>query len=204
MPTIPAGTKFEAIKPSTVVNRRSALINANDETYTIADFASTIGATITFPLTFEYFPKADNSGSLVNSGLYETIISGDVYLTGDYNGGLNFTSASGSSLIICDNNAAKTLKLADVNGFNGIPFGIDISGNLGLVNIVTNGISVLSFDQIFGDYQIGGTATRFGLQNADTLTASLKATSDLMTNIAGIDYLKINIGGIDYKIQLIP
>ncbi len=33
--SIPAGTKFEAIKPTTNVNRRSALVNANDLTYTI-------------------------------------------------------------------------------------------------------------------------------------------------------------------------
>ena len=40
---IPAGTKFEAIKPSTVVNRRSALVNSNDQTFTIEDFATSVG-----------------------------------------------------------------------------------------------------------------------------------------------------------------
>ena len=43
---IPAGTKFEAIKPTTNVNRRSALVNANDLTYTIEDIAAAGGATV--------------------------------------------------------------------------------------------------------------------------------------------------------------
>lgn len=203
MPTIPAGTKFEAIKPSTVVNRRSALINANDETYTIADFASTIGQSITFPLTPEYFPKADINGALVDSGLYEVISLGNIYLTGNYDGGIGFTSSGGSNLFSCNNNN-KIAQIGDVNGFNGTPFGIDISSNFGLVSIITNGVTVLSFDQILGDYQVGGTTSKFGLKNADTLTASLLATSDLITNVAGTDYIKIHIGGIDYKIELVP
>jgi hypothetical protein len=41
--SIPAGTKFEAIKPTTNVNRRSALVNANDLTYTIEDIAAVAG-----------------------------------------------------------------------------------------------------------------------------------------------------------------
>ena len=41
--TIPAGTKFEAIKSTTNVNRRSALVNANDLTYTIEDIAAAAG-----------------------------------------------------------------------------------------------------------------------------------------------------------------
>ena len=43
---IPAGTKFEAIKPTTNVNRRSALVNANDLTYTIEDIAAAGGAKV--------------------------------------------------------------------------------------------------------------------------------------------------------------
>lgn len=41
--TIPAGTKFEAIKSTINVNRRSALVNANDLTYTIEDIAASAG-----------------------------------------------------------------------------------------------------------------------------------------------------------------
>lgn len=43
---IPAGTKFEAIKPTTVVNRRSALVNSNDQTFTIEDIAASAGAKV--------------------------------------------------------------------------------------------------------------------------------------------------------------
>lgn len=41
--SIPAGTKFEAIKSTTNVNRRSALVNAQDLTYTIEDIAAAAG-----------------------------------------------------------------------------------------------------------------------------------------------------------------
>ena len=69
MPLIPAGTKFEAIKPTTNVNRRSALVNANDLTYTIADIAATVGGNVTVPFT-NVFPKVNNVGSFVASKLY--------------------------------------------------------------------------------------------------------------------------------------
>ena len=41
--SIPAGTKFEGISPSTDVNRRSALVNANQQVFTIEDIAAVAG-----------------------------------------------------------------------------------------------------------------------------------------------------------------
>lgn len=199
MPTIPAGTKFEAIKPSTVVNRRSALINANDETYTIADFASTIGATITFPLTAEYFPKADANGALVDSGLYENSSA----LYGVYPGGLNLTSNPGVPLFSIDNSTG-FLYVGDVFGVLGASWGISIQNAGGVLSFGLSGTPVININKLTGNYQIGGVTTKFGILNGDFLNASLQATTDLVTNVGGVDYIKINIGGLDYKIELIP
>lgn len=201
--SIPAGTKFEAIKPTTVVNRRSALVNSNDQTFTIEDIVAAAGGG-TFPITNNYIPKADNTGGLIDSSLYEVIFAGDKILSGLYDGGLSFSTTSSAELIVINSGLPKFARIGDTYGSNGPPFGIDIDSASGGVNIITNGVNVLGFNQLTGDYQIGGSTSRFGIKDADTVHPTLQVSPDMIQNILGINYLLIDISGTVYKIQLIP
>lgn len=205
--TIPAGTKFEAIKPTTNVNRRSALVNAQDLTYTIEDIAAAAGGT--FPITNNYIPKANSSGSIVDSNLYQDDQGFGTGLFGDFSGGIGLTSQSGSNLLtaITDNIGGYSYAyIGDTFGALVPAFGLEINSNvLGpSVKMLTNGINVLEFYTNSGAYQFGGLSSRFGIINGDMPQASLYITPDLVTNVAGTEYIKVLHNGIYYKIELIP
>lgn len=206
---IPAGTKFEAIKPTTVVNRRSALVNSNDQTFTIEDFAQTVGGG-TFPITLNTIPKANALGSLVDSSLSEVTGIGGTNLTGNYNTGLYFTYQSSSNLLNIYGEAGNTNSYAyigDIFGSSGPSWGMSLDNSVPgseFLNINLNGINRLEFDCSTGLYNFGGSTTRFGIKNADVSLATLLVTSDLVTNVAGTDYIKVEVNGTPYKIELIP
>lgn len=204
--TIPAGTKFEAIKPTTNVNRRSALVNANDLTYTIEDIAAAAGGG-SFPITNNYIPKANAAGSIVDSALLEsTDPFGNHGLYGNYLYGLQFESQAGVNLFTIDN-TSQYMNIGDIFGLSGYPaYGIQIDNNpgYGYINFTWNGNSLLSFQPTMGSYNFGGTTTKFGISDADTLSSSLYVTPDLVTNVAGTNYIKVEISGTPYKIALVP
>lgn len=205
---IPAGTKFEAIKPSTVVNRRSALVNSNDQTFTIEDFAQTVGGG-TFPITLNTIPKANALGSLVNSGLSELTGIGGTNLTGNYDAGIYFTYQSSSNLLNIYGETGNTNAYAiigDVYGNSGPSWGINMDGSVGFSYLQINlaGTSVLFFDYLSAAYSFGGAITKFGIINADVSQASLSVTPDLVVNVSGTDYIKVDVNGVIYKIELVP
>jgi len=206
--SIPAGTKFEAIKPTTVVNRRSALVNSNDQTFTIEDIVAAAGGG-TFPITNNYIPKANALGSLVNSSLSELTGLGGSSLGGNYNNGLYFTYQSSSVLFSASGDAGNInayAHIGDVFGSSGPAWGINVDGSTGFpyLSILLSGTTVLHLDYINGDYQIGGSTSRFGIKDADTAHPTLQVSPDMIQNILGINYLLIDISGTVYKIQLIP
>lgn len=205
---IPAGTKFEAIKPSTVVNRRSALVNSNDQTFTIEDFAQTVGGG-TFPITLNTIPKANALGSLVNSGLSELTGIGGTNLTGNYDAGIYFTYQSSSNLLNIYGETGNTNAYAiigDVYGNSGPSWGINMDGSVAFPYLQINlaGTSVLFFDYLSASYSFGGATTKFGIINADVSQASLSVTPDLVVNVSGTDYIKVDVNGVIYKIELVP
>ena len=204
---IPAGTKFEAIKSTTNVNRRSALVNANDLTYTIEDIAASAGGT--FPITNNYRPKANAAGSIVDSNLFQDDLGFGNGLFGNLPGGLGLTSSSIANLLTIltdDLGGYSYLYLGDTSSALVPAFGISINSNAlnPSVDISTNGINVLTFFPDSGQYDIGGLTTRFGIVNGDTPQASLYLTPDVVTNVGGTDYIKVIIGGVLYKIALVP
>lgn len=207
---IPAGTKFEAIKPSTVVNRRSALVNSNDQTFTIEDFAQTVGGG-TFPITLNTIPKANALGSLVDSSLTEVVyIPGGVSLSGNYDAGLYFTCNSSSNLlnIYGENGNANTYAyIGDVFGNSGPSWGISLDNSIPgseFFNLYLGGVSHLEFDRSTSVYKFGGVNTKFGIINADVSQTSLSVTPDLVVNVSGTDYIKVDVNGVIYKIELVP
>ena len=204
--SIPAGTKFEAIKPTTNVNRRSALVNANDLTYTIEDIAAAAGGT--FPITNNYIPKA-SAGSLVNSSLLETTGLGGSNLAGNYDNGLYFTYQSSAVLFSASGDSGNVnayAHIGDVFGTSGPSWGINIDGSVAFpyLTIALAGTSVLFFDIISGAYSFGGTTTKFGIINADIPQCSLSVSPDLVIDIAGTKYIKVDVNGTIYNIELVP
>jgi hypothetical protein len=204
---IPAGTKFEAIKPTTNVNRRSALVNANDLTYTIEDIAAAAGGT--FPITNNYIPRANSAGSIVDSNLYQDDQGFGTGLFGDFSGGIGLTSQSGINLLTALTDTIGGYSYAyigDTFGASAPFWGLTIESNPlnPSVSISTNAISVLSFFPDSGQYEFGGLASRFGIVNGDMPQASLYITPDLVTNVSGTEYIKVLINGVYYKIELIP
>lgn len=209
MPLIPAGTKFEAIKPTTNVNRRSALVNANDLTYTIADIAATVGGNVTVPFT-NVFPKVNNVGSFVASKLYEFEgTPGEFALAGNYSNGINITGTSAQSFanLLTVDNVARFLSIGDIFGVYGGPsFGIALSSDpiFPYASISIQGNNVLFFDIISGAYSFGGTTTKFGIINADISQCSLSVSSDLIIDVSGTKYIKVDVNGTLYNIELVP
>lgn len=205
--TIPAGTKFEAIKPTTNVNRRSALVNAQDLTYTIEDIAAAAGGG-GFTITNNYIPKGNASGSIVDSNLYQDDQGYGTGLFGNYSGGLSFTYNNSANLlnVLDDNFGFANALLGDVFGANGPSWGISILSNSSnaIFSVSLYGNNVLSFLPNTGSYNFGGITTKFGIINADGPQSSISVSSDLVTNISGIDYIKVDINGSLYKIELIP
>jgi hypothetical protein len=208
--TIPAGTKFEAIKPTTNVNRRSALVNANDPVFTIEDIAQTVGGGGGgFTITNNYIPRGDASGSIVDSNLYQGDQGYGTTLEGQFVGGINILTQPFTNLFTVVNDT--------VSGFNFVALG-DNSGTLGplwgfiidsnpfspTVSISTNGNNVLYFFPSSGQYEIGGSTSRFGMVNGDTPQSAMYFTPDLVTNVGGTDYIKVIINGTAYKIELVP
>lgn len=204
---IPAGTKFEAIKPSTVVNRRSALVNSNDQTFTIEDFAQTVGGG-TFPITQNNIPKGTALGNLIASQLFENDYGFGPTLFGDFNGGVGFTYQGGANLLSIGENILGNAfgRLGDTTGVLGPLWGVTVESNAlsPAIIISTYGYVALEFYPLLGDYKFGGATTRFGIINADVSQASLSVTSDLVINVSGTDYIKVDVNGTLYKIQLIP
>jgi hypothetical protein len=204
--SIPAGTKFEAIKPTTNVNRRSALVNANDLTYTIEDIAAAAGGT--FPITNNYIPKANNVGSIIDSNLYELAgVSGDS-LNGSYDGGLYINYQSSVPLLNIFGSAISNsyISIGDIFGAAGPSWGISLESSA-LTNgflVYTNGISILEFYPDFGTYNFGGLSTRFGILNADGVNSSLSVSTDLVVDILGTKYIKVDVNGTIYNIALVP
>jgi hypothetical protein len=204
---IPAGTKFEAIKPTTNVNRRSALVNANDLTYTIEDIAAAAGGT--FPITNNYIPKANSAGSIVDSSLLEFQTGpGEFQLAGSYNGGINLTgkvSQNFANLLTVDN-ISRYFNIGDTNGNFGSTFGIALSGDpaFSFTSIYMSGISHLSFLPNVGTYDFGGITTRFGILDADGANSSLSVSTDLVVNVGGTNYIKVDVSGTIYNIELVP
>ena len=206
--TIPAGTKFEAIKPTTDVNRRSALVNANDPVFTIEDIAQTVGGGGGFPITNNYIPKA-SAGSLVDSSLLETTGLGGANLAGNYNNGLYFTYQSSAVLFSASGDSGNInayAHIGDVFGSSGPEWGINIDGSVAFpyLNIALAGTSVLFFDIISGAYSFGGATTKIGLSFADTPSSAISVSPDLVVKIAGTDYIKVDVGGTAYNIALVP
>ena len=204
--TIPAGTKFEAIKPTTNVNRRSALVNANDLTYTIEDIAAAAGGgTPTFPISNNRFPKANSSGNLVGSALSEFNGAIGFGIAGSYEDGIWFDGGGANLISISNDPAGQFANIGDTNGNNGPAWGIYMDGTaFPYIIISANNISHLSFTPFNGSYQIGGSTTRFGIKNGDLPQSSLLVSPDLVTNVAGTNYIKVDVGGVVYKIALVP
>ena len=200
--SIPAGTKFEAIKPTTNVNRRSALVNANDLTYTIEDIAAAAGGGASFPIATGYMPKADALGNLVQSSLYESPSNA---LNGTFSSGILFESAVGVNLLNIDN-FAKYMNFGDIFGITGTSFGLKIDNDpfSGVAQILWNGNAVLNFIPSIAEYKFGGTTTKFGIINADVSQCSLSVSPDLVVNIGGTDYIKVDVNGTIYNIELVP
>ena len=209
MPLIPAGTKFEAIKPTTNVNRRSALVNANDLTYTIADIAATVGGNVTVPFT-NVFPKVNNVGSFVASKLYEFEgTPGEFSLAGNYSNGINITGtgAQGFSNLLTVDNVGRFLSIGDIFGvYGGLPFGLQINNDPAFTyaQILLDGNAVLNFIPAMAEYKFGGTTTKFGIINADIPQCSLSVSTDLVVDILGTKYIKVDVNGTLYNIALVP
>jgi hypothetical protein len=207
MPLIPAGTKFEAIKPTTNVNRRSALVNANDLTYTIADIAATVGGNVTVPFT-NAFPKVNNLGNFVASKLYEFEASpGEFTLAGNYSDGINITGTGIQNFanLLTVENVNKFLSVGDVNGTFGLSYGINLSADPGFsfASILIGGVSNLTLTPALGEYNFGGATTKFGIINADIPQCSLSVSSDLVVDILGTKYIKVDVSGTVYNIALV-
>lgn len=204
--TIPAGTKFEAIKPTTVVNRRSALVNANDQTFTIEDIvAAAGGGTPTFPISNNVFPRANSSGNLVGSSLIQYNGAIGFGLAGSFEDGISFDGGGANLLTVSNDPANPYANIGDTNGNNGPAWGLYIDGTaFPYINISANNISHLFFTPFNGSYQIGGSTTRFGIKNGDLPQSSLFVSTDLVTNVAGTNYIKVDVGGVVYKIELVP
>jgi hypothetical protein len=206
--TIPTGTKFEAIKPTTNVNRRSALVNANDLTYTIDDIAATVGGNVTFPITNNYIPKADNAGGIVDSSLYESVGFYGNSLNGNYDGGLYLYYQSSVPLLNIFGSSVNTssVDIGDVYSSAGPAWGISLASSVlnPSLNIYTNGVNVLSFFSNSGQYEFGGVTSRFGITNGDLPQASLFVTNDLVVDVLGTKYIKVLFNGAVYKIELVP
>lgn len=209
MPLIPAGTKFEAIKPTTNVNRRSALVNANDLTYTIADIAATIGGSVTVPFT-NVFPKVNNVGSFVASKLYEFEgTPGEFSLAGNYSNGISITGTGAQNFVnlLTVDNFARLLNIGDIFGVHGgLPFGLLISDDPAFTyaQILLNGNAVLDFIPALAEYKFGGTTTKFGIIDEGGPSSSLSVTPDLVIDIAGTKYIKVDVNGTLYNIELVP
>jgi hypothetical protein len=206
--TIPAGTKFEAIKSTTNVNRRSALVNANDLTYTIDDIAATVGGNVTFPITNNYIPKADNAGGIIDSNLYEAVGYYGNGLNGNYDGGISLYYQSSVPLLNIYGTSVLTssVDIGDVYGSVGPSWGISLASSAltTYLNIYTNGVNILSFNSNSGQYDFGGVTTRFGITNGDLPQASLFVTNDLVVDILGTKYIKVLVNGAYYNIALVP
>ncbi len=204
--TIPAGTKFEAIKPTTNVNRRSALVNANDLTYTIEDIAAAAGGgTPTFPISNNRFPKVNSSGNLVGSLLSEFTGAIGFGLNGSYEDGIAFDGGGANLISISNDPSNPYANIGDTSGNNGPAWGFYLDGTaFPYVIISANNVSHLSFTPFNGSYQIGGSTTRFGIKNGDLPQSSLLVSTDLVTNVAGTNYIKVDVGGTTYKIELVP
>ena len=203
---IPAGTKFEAIKPTTNVNRRSALVNANDPTFTIEDFAQTVGGG-TFPITLNTIPKATALGSLVDSNLLEVTGISGTSIGGNYDAGVYFTYDGSTSLLIASGeigNLNGYVHIGDVLGSSGPSWGMNIDVTSQIINFTMDNTSILFLNYSGGTYNFGGNTSKFGILSADLPQARLSVTSDLVINIGGIDYIKVDVGGITYKIELVP
>lgn len=203
---IPAGTKFEAIKPTTVVNRRSALVNSNDQTFTIEDFAQTVGGG-TFPITLNTIPKATALGSLVDSSLSEVTGISGTSIGGNYDAGVYFTYDGSTSLLIASGeigNLNGYAHIGDVLGSSGPSWGMNIDVTSQIINFTMDNTSILFLNYSGDTYNFGGTTSKLGIINADSPQSSMSVTPDLVTNIGGIDYIKVDVGGVAYKLQLIP
>jgi hypothetical protein len=204
--TIPPGTKFEAIKSTTAVNRRSALVNANDLTYTIEDIAAAAGGT--FPITNNYIPRANSSGSIVDSSLYEFVDPlNNKALYGNYNNGIGIFSSGGSVNLFQVDNVSRYIYAGDIFGVVDPAWGISFDcSTLGseFLNFYMNGISRLNFDLFIGSYNFGGATTKFGIINADLPQSSLSVSTDLVVDIAGTKYIKVDVNGTVYNIELVP
>lgn len=205
--SIPAGTKFEAIKPTTNVNRRSALVNANDLTYTIEDIAAAAGGG-GFTITNNYIPRGNALGSIVDSNLYQDDQGFGTGLFGDFAGGIGLTTSGANLLtLIADPlGGYSSVYIGDIFGSLVSTFGLAIDSNplSSGVYLYTNGINLLSFSPPTGNYDFGGVTTRFGISDADIPTSSIFFTPDLLVSISGTDYIKVNVGGTSYKIALVP
>lgn len=206
--TIPAGTKFEAIKPSTVVNRRSALVNANDQTFTIEDIAQTVGGG-GFTITNNYIPRGDASGSIVDSNLYQGDQGYGTTLEGQFVGGISILTQPFVNLFTVVNDTISGYNFAslgDISGALGPGWGISIdSSNFNSsLNVSAYGVNILDFNLTAGVYNFGGATTRIGLSFADTTSSAIYVSPDLVVNIAGTDYIKVDVGGTAYNIALVP
>jgi hypothetical protein len=203
---IPAGTKFEAIKSTTNVNRRSALVNANDLTYTIEDIAASAGGS--FPITNNYIPKANNVGSIVDSSLYEAVGFYGNSLNGNYDGGISLYYQSSVPLLNIYGSSVLTssVDIGDVYSSAGPAWGISLASSAltTFLNIYTNGVNILSFNSNSGQYEFGGVTTRFGITNADVSQTSLFVSPDLVVDILGTKYIKVLVNGVYYNIELVP
>jgi hypothetical protein len=203
---IPAGTKFEAIKSTTNVNRRSALVNANDLTYTIEDIAASAGGS--FPITNNYIPKANNVGSIVDSSLYEAVGYYGNGLNGNYDGGISLYYQSSVPLLNIYGSSVLTssVDIGDVYSSAGPAWGISLASSAltTFLNIYTNGVNILSFNSNSGQYEFGGVTTRFGITNADVSQTSLFVSPDLVVDILGTKYIKVLVNGVYYNIELVP
>ena len=204
--SIPAGTKFEAIKPTTNVNRRSALVNANDLTYTIEDIAAAAGGA-SFTISNNYIPKGNSAGSIVDSSLYEAVDPfNNKTLSGTYNYGISILTGPGINLFVIDG-TSKYMYAGDIFGFGGPSWGISFDcSSLGneFLYFYMDGISRLGFDVFSGTYDFGGATTRFGILNADGVNSSLSVSADLVVDILGTKYIKVDVNGTVYNIELVP
>jgi hypothetical protein len=207
--TIPAGTKFEAIKPTTDVNRRSALVNANDPVFTIEDIAQTVGGGGGFTITNNYIPKGDASGSIVDSNLYQGDQGYGTTLEGQFVGGINILTQPFANLFTVVNDTVGGYNyfiLGDTSGALGPNWGISLDStpfNSGL-SVNTYGVNILDFNVTVGVYNFGGATTKIGLSFADTPSSAISVSPDLVVNIAGTDYIKVDVGGTAYNIALVP
>ena len=160
--TIPAGTRFEAIKPTTDVNRRSALVNAQDLTYTIEDIAAAAGGAKVAQVEITQAEILDASGFLkllVPSVTNKILIPISLALYRKP-GGTNYVISNSIRLVTIIGGTSTTIGNTVDAVFTGSTQGslfLNLSSGINFNLLPNNNLSLASGSAIFPSVISGGT-----------------------------------------------